>query len=135
MHEMESRAFGKEMRATLDVFPREFNDVNARDKLDLSNRELFKITCGLDKCITFIQLHFRNKENNHEIRTQRFGTIKAKHLMCSLEVPDNETVKAVNVGHNPSSGSISSLTFETDKGTAIEFKGTRPESDPKRSRV
>ena len=54
MHEMESRAFGKEMRATLDVFPREFNDVNARDKLDLSNRELFKITCGLDKCITFI---------------------------------------------------------------------------------
>ena len=55
--------------------------------------------------------------------------------MCSLEVPANETVIAVNVGHNPSSGSISSLTFETDKGTAIEFKGTRPESDPRRSKV
>ena len=52
---LDNKHFGKEY-SYKDAFPRDWSS-NSQNS-DLANMKLFKITCGLDKCVTFIQLHF-----------------------------------------------------------------------------
>ena len=63
-------------------------------------------------------LHFGNGKE-----TPQFGTESGQQLKCSLEVPQGENINRIKVRHKASPASIQNITFETDKGTEIEFNG------------
>ena len=46
-------------------------------------------------------------------------------LKCSLDVPEDEIISGIRIYHSPREPYIQNITFETNGGSELEFKGSK----------